>query len=74
MDQDSRFPVRRWLFAFCMLLWGCTEYTPSPINTALQAKEQSMASEFNTALRSQVIPPIDAAAPEVFETATFGLG
>lgn len=43
-------------------------------NYAGESKERTMNLASQTTLVSPGIPPIDAAAPTVFETASFGLG
>lgn len=39
-----------------------------------QSKEKVMLSAAQTVAENQHVPPIDAAAPEHYETATFALG
>jgi len=41
---------------------------------ASDTKEGTMSLAYQTETKSPGIPPIDAAAPAVFETASFGLG
>jgi len=58
-----------------MLLTGaCSQNKEAPVNHQTDPKELSMNVEHKTDLSSQQMPPIDAAAPVVFETASFGLG
>lgn len=58
-----------------MLLTGaCSQSKEAPVNHETDPKELSMNVEHKTDLSSQQMPPIDAAAPVVFETASFGLG
>lgn len=63
------------LLGIAFWLGGCSQNTapvsPQEVNTT----EATMnSSEIAIATPTLTIPPIDAAAPEVFETATFGLG
>jgi hypothetical protein len=48
-------------------------YVPS-ISYELKAEERSMNFENNTVLSELAIPVIDAVAPNIYETASFGLG
>ena len=52
---------------FSPIMWTQAAQTSS-------SKEGSMEAAVNTTGDSPAIPPIDAAAPAVFETASFGLG
>ena len=63
----------------CLLLMGvvlfflyCALTMTAQANHASKAKEGSMSLAYKT--ESPAIPPIDAAAPSIYETASFGLG
>ena len=60
------------LLGLMSFLMGCSPTTATEANHDSKAKEGSMSlahkSEFSA------IPPIDAAVPSNFETASFGLG
>jgi regulatory protein YycH of two-component signal transduction system YycFG len=62
------------LLVMTLFLWGCTPNRESMGNTDSKLKESSMNLEKHTEKYSPVIPALDAAAPAVFETASFGLG
>ena len=62
------------LLVAALLIWGCTPKMESAGNPGSSAKEGSMNLEKHTEKNSSVIPALDAAAPVVFETASFGLG
>jgi len=53
-------------------LIGCSPTKATQDNQALKTKEGSMSLAYKT--ESPTIPPIDAAVPSKFETASFGLG
>jgi len=58
----------------CMLVWGCPTNRSPTGDQSVAAKEQTMKTDQTAALWQPEIPPIDAAAPAHFDTATFGLG
>ena len=55
------------------LMGGSPTMTPQTSH-ASKTTEGSMNLAYKTESESSQIPPIDAAAPAVFETASFGLG
>jgi len=55
------------------ILGGFPKMT-SQASHASKAAEDSMNLAFKTETESRQIPPMDAAAPSVFKTASFGLG
>ena len=66
-------------FIRCLCLWGmmlflmgCSQTTATQGNDVSEKKKGSMHLTYNT--EYPAIPPIDAAAPSHFETASFGLG
>ena len=66
-----------WCLFFLGLLsflWACSQTMDSQANHESKTTEATMnlAQEIET--DAPAIPPIDAAAPAVFETASFGLG
>ncbi len=76
MNKRSRTDIIR-----CLLLLGVMSFLlgGSPTmgkqaNRASKTKEGSMSVAYKTETEFSKIPPIDAAAPSVFETASFGLG
>jgi hypothetical protein len=57
------------------LIGACTPNTETAPNRQSNLKETDMHSKNDTAMSAvNPIPPIDAAAADVFETASFGLG
>lgn len=67
----------KWcLFFISMLsfLGACSPTMDSPTNHEAKTTEASMNLAYKTKTDAPAIPPIDAAAPAVFETASFGLG
>jgi hypothetical protein len=62
------------LLVITLILWGCTPNRESMGNTESTSKEGSMNLEKHTEKYSTAIPALDADAPAVFETASFGLG
>lgn len=57
-------------------LWGHSPEASEPISDVNKSKEGAMSLAAGTVAANPVdsSPPIDALAPEVFETASFGLG
>jgi hypothetical protein len=64
----------------CLLLLGVASFfigvflMKTQAGPASNTKEGTMGLAYQTETKSPGIPPIDAAAPAVFETASFGLG
>jgi len=62
----------------CLLgmVWGLLGASPTktPSDSLSESKENDMHPAYKTETQEAKIPPIDAAAPSVFETASFGLG
>jgi hypothetical protein len=56
------------------ILWACSPKMNPQADDAIQPSEDSMNLAHQIQPESPVIPPIDAAAPAVYETASFGLG
>ncbi len=61
------------LIAMSILLLGCSQNNPPEMDQASISKEHAMQLS-NKEMASLDIPPIDAAAPKEFQTASFGLG
>lgn len=66
---------------WCLLFWGmlsflgaCSPTMDSQTRHEAMTTEATMNLAFKTETDAPAIPPIDAAAPAVFETAAFGLG
>lgn len=55
-------------------LTACTRSQESGATTEKVPKESLMETVTPTMAQPAAVPPIDAAAPHTFETATFGLG
>jgi hypothetical protein len=74
MKKRSCADVIRCLFLLGLMsfLMGCSPTTGTQANHASKTKEDSMSLAYKTG--SPAIPPIDAAVPSNFETASFGLG
>ena len=66
--RSSVFWGTLWLF-IGVPLWMTTQADPAP-----KIKEDSLNLAYTHNTESRAIPPIDAAAPSAFETASFGLG
>lgn len=60
------------LLGTVVFLLGGSATAATPANQDSETKERSMDTVNKT--ESAVIPPIDAAAPHNFQTASFGLG
>ena len=65
-----------WVFLLGAVLIanGCSRTGEPGSQRTAAGEESTMKTETPTRLSPGEIPPIDAAAPETFETATFGLG
>lgn len=61
------------LIAIGLSLTGCSQNNPPETDQAGMSKENAMQLS-TIEMASPPIPPIDAAAPEEFQTASFGLG
>jgi hypothetical protein len=74
MEKRSCIHIIRCLFLFVviLLLMGWPPITSVQANPVSDAEENPM--ELAQKTESPTIPPIDAAAPSKFETASFGLG
>lgn len=67
----------KWCLFFTgifFLLLACSPTMDSQVGQESKTTEAAMNLALKTETDSPVIPPIDAAAPAVFETASFGLG
>lgn len=63
------------LFTFTLsLLLACSPATDSQADQKPNTTEATMNLAFKTETDPLEIPPIDAAAPSIVETASFGLG
>lgn len=62
------------LCAWLLLGEACTRNDRSEPGLKTDSQESAMSAEVHKVITPGKIPPIDAAAPETFETATFGLG
>jgi len=74
MKKSGYFNIIR-----CLFLWGVMSFLMgASLTTAKQANEGSKTKEGSMGLAYETgppaIPPIDAAVPTNFETASFGLG
>jgi PBP1b-binding outer membrane lipoprotein LpoB len=61
-----------WLYILLgsiFFLWACSQTTAPAISQESITKESSMSTDIE-----KNMPPIDTAAPSIFETASFGLG
>ena len=61
------------LIAMSLLLLGCSQNNPPEMDQASISKEHVMQLS-NKEMAPSQLPPIDAAAPKEFQTASFGLG
>ena len=76
MKKRSCANIIRCLFLLGVMsfLSGCSQTMAMQAKHDSKTKERSMSLAYKTETESPVIPPIDAAAPSIFETASFGLG
>ena len=74
MEKRSCVNIIRCLFLLGVMsfLMGGSPTTATQANNGSKAKEGSLSLAYKT--ESPAIPPIDAAVPSNFETASFGLG
>ncbi len=63
-----------FLLGMSYFLWACSPTMDSQANHESKTTEAAMNPAPIIETESPAIPPIDAAAPAVFETASFGLG
>ena len=63
------------LFLLGAVSWLMGAYPTTTSTTSLpKSKESDMQLAYKTETAAAKIPPIDSAAPSVYETASFGLG
>ena len=62
------------LVGMIWILTGCSPNMDTQTTQVAESKENVMKLAYRTEKGSLDIPPIDAAAPVRFETASFGLG
>lgn len=74
MDKNMNLIHKAIAFSLMLLLGACTQNEALPNHQQPNAKEASMNYSQNQRTTPAAIPAIDAAAPTLFETATFGLG
>ena len=76
MGKSTSMTLTRVLTALFLAagIWACTPDIQSIGNSDVSEREGSMNLEKFTVDMVSAIPPLDAAAPSVFETASFGLG
>ena len=76
MKKRSRANIIGCLFSFGVIsfLLSGSLTTETQANRTQKTKEGSMSLAYKIETESSKIPPIDAAAPSIFETASFGLG
>jgi hypothetical protein len=63
-----------FLLGILSFLGACSPTMDSQANHEAKTTEAAMSLAYKTETDAPAIPPIDAAAPAVFETASFGLG
>lgn len=76
MTQNKKLNLIRTALYFGMIFWlgACTENEPPPQYQQPDTREETMHLTKDHPTPPSAIPDIDAAAPDRFETATFGLG
>ena len=76
MKNRSCANIIRYLLLFGVMsfLTDCSPTIAIQANHASKKKESAMSLAYQTVTESPAIPPIDVAAPSIFETASFGLG
>lgn len=62
-----------YVVAMILLLCACSQKSGTEAGQGGRSKEQHMKASYQERTPAP-IPPIDAAAPKTFETASFGLG
>jgi len=73
--MSANRPILRYLglLSMSLLFFACSQNNTPEAEQTIRLKEDTMQlSSIENA--SSRIPPIDAAAPKIFQTATFGLG
>ena len=76
MKKTSGVNLIRYLLLLGVMSFftSCSPTMDTQADQASKTKEESMRLAHEIETGSQMIPPIDAAAPKTFETASFGLG
>ena len=62
------------LLGMALIVIGCSRTGEREAGRNTLEEESAMKPENRTLSSTDVLPPIDAAAPQTFDTATFGLG
>jgi hypothetical protein len=76
MTKRNFTQIIRWLLLMgitCILL-GSNQLIATQADSTSDKQEASVNLAYTLETKLVGIPPIDAAAPDVFETASFGLG
>ncbi len=74
-SQNSLHPARTALcFLLSLGLWACSQSATPAAEQQLDTTEAGMPLSQRNLTTLASIPPIDAAVPDIIETATFGLG
>ncbi len=74
-SQNSLHPARSTLcFLLYLGLWACSQSATPTAHQQLDTAEAGMPLLQQEQTSPASIPPIDAAVPDIIETATFGLG
>ena len=76
MKKRNFTHIIRWLLLLSVIsiLLSVSQFMTPQADPASDTKKGSMNLAYTLETRPVEIPPIDAAAPAVFETASFGLG
>jgi len=76
MKKKSGVNLIRYLLLLGVMSFftSCSQTMDTQATQATKSKENAMNLAYETEKESLEIPPIDAAAPMNFETASFGLG
>lgn len=65
---------RLFIIGMLLPLWACSPAMDAAVDHEPETTEDSMNLAHQISTDLATIPPIDAAAPTLFETASFGLG
>ena len=66
-----RFLAGMWV---AVVIWGCVQGQPGPAGIDSKMPDGMQAQKERSLSAAGATVPIDASAPDFFETATFGMG
>ena len=74
MRNNDPTLVHIFILGLALWVWGHSPAVAAQKSNPYKAKESAMSLAANTLVAVHPKPSIDAAVPQVFETASFGLG